>query len=87
VYEFEQDGDALRILAGAADLGPQAAWELGHGDVLFSHGIVLNRTGDVPVLEGRGQSVRYINATSIPAPGAAAIISVVGLVGLQCRRR
>ncbi len=86
VYEFMNDGTDVGIVAGTANLGPRAAFELGNGEILFSHGIVLNRTGpDGVVLEG-GASFRFINATSVPAPGAIAALGLAGLAGMRRRR-
>lgn len=90
VYEFLSDGTSLGVLAGTEDLGPRAAFELGNGDVLFSHGLVLNRVNAGPVIEGSVDdgffpSFRYINPTNVPAPGAA--VALAGFAGLSLRRR
>lgn len=90
VYEFMQDGTPLGIVPGTENLGPRAAWELANGNVLFAHGLVLNRTGAGPVIDGTliegFPSFRYINAVPFPAPGAAAAFGVFGLMSLRRRR-
>ena len=90
VYEFMSDGTSLGVLSGTEGLGPRAAFELGNGDVLFSHGLVLDRLTAGPVIEGSVDdgffpSFRYINPTNVPAPGAA--VALAGFAGLASRRR
>lgn len=85
VYEIEPDGTNLGIIAGDGS-GPRSAYELGNGRIIWTNGNFI-ASGDAgsesPILSGA--SFRFISATDVPAPGAAAVLTLAGLIGLRRR--
>ncbi len=79
VYEITPGGVDLGIVA-AMDLGPRAGYELGNGQIAWSNGAQF---GTDAAAFGSG-SFRFINASTVPAPGAAAVL---GLAALSAGRR
>jgi uncharacterized protein (TIGR03382 family) len=82
VYEYLSDGTSLGVIFGAA-LGPRGVAELGNGGVLWTNGSgIFSGTDQL----ASGGSFQYVNATSIPVPGALAALVLGGVVGARRRR-
>ncbi|MFI4915059.1 MAG: GC-type dockerin domain-anchored protein [Phycisphaerales bacterium JB060] len=65
VWEISMDGGLLDIIAGTADSGARAGWELGDGNVMWTNGDGVNISDPVSgstfnVLDGNGQYIALL---------------------------
>lgn len=81
VYEFDLFGNSLGIVAGSG-AGARGVFELLGGSIMWSDGDGFYVGGN-QVFAGGGQ---YLSLVTIPAPGAAGLLGIGGLMVTRRRR-